>query len=83
MNIPMETVKSIYRRAIDPRASDGEGNVWWASVAEDVVAVLRAEDTAAAARVIAWWHHDWHEVGDSPRAAASRIRCASRALRVG
>lgn len=89
MDIPLDTVKVIYRRAIDPRASDGEGAAWWAAVAEEVIAVVRAEDAAAAAAaaaaasVIAWWHHDWHEVGDSAKAAAARIRHASRALRIG
>ncbi|WP_439672867.1 hypothetical protein AEMCBJ_33265 (plasmid) [Cupriavidus necator] len=83
MDIPLDTVKVIYRRAIDPRASDGEGAAWWAAVAEEVIAVVRAEDTVAAASVIAWWHHDWHAVGDSARAAAARIRRASHALRIG
>ncbi|QBY56406.1 hypothetical protein [Cupriavidus oxalaticus] len=83
MDIPLDTVKVIYRRAIDPRASDGEGAAWWAAVAEEVIAVIRAEDTVATASVIAWWHHDWHAVGDSARAAAARIRRACHALRIG
>ncbi|CAM3374857.1 hypothetical protein CBM2609_P80008 [Cupriavidus taiwanensis] len=81
MDIPRDTVKAIYRSAIDPRASDGEGAAWWDAVAAEVLAVARAEmNNAAAAAIIAWWHHDWSQVSDSPKAAAARIRRASRAL---
>lgn len=82
MDIPLDTVKAIYRRAIDAKATDGEGAAWWAAVASEVVAVIRAEDTAVAATVISWWHHDWSQVGDTAKAAASRIRRAARALKV-
>ena len=78
MSIPLETAKAIYRRAIDPRASDHEGEAWWAAVADEVNMVVSAKDAAAAAAVIAWWHHDWSQVADSPRAAAARIRRAAR-----
>ncbi len=78
MSIPLDTAKAIYRRAIDPRASDREGEAWWAAVAAEVNMVVSAKDAAAAAAVIAWWHHDWSQVADSPRAAAARIRRAAR-----
>ncbi|WP_228772599.1 hypothetical protein [Cupriavidus necator] len=77
--MPLETAKALYRRATEPNASDGEGEAWWAAVAAEVVAVAGAENTAAAA-IIAWWHHDWSQVGDTPKAAAARLRRASRAL---
>ncbi|MFJ4291314.1 hypothetical protein ACIP1U_16245 [Cupriavidus sp. NPDC089707] len=78
--MPLEAVKAIYRRAIDPKASDGEGEAWWAAVAAEVVAVAGAENTAEAAAIIAWWHHDWSQIGDTPNAAAARIRRAARAV---
>jgi hypothetical protein len=82
LDMPLETAKAIYRRAIEPNASDGEGEAWWAAVAAEVVAVAvaGAENTAAAAAIIAWWHHDWSQVGGTPKAAAARLRRASRAL---
>lgn len=82
MDISLDTVKSIYRRAIDDKVSDGEGSVWWADVAAEVIAVIQADGVAAAAKVIEWWHHDWSQVGDTAKAAAKRIRCAARALKV-
>ncbi|NOV27808.1 MULTISPECIES: hypothetical protein [Cupriavidus] len=78
MIIPLETAKAIYRRAIDPRASDHEGEAWWAAVADEVNMVVSAKDAASASAVISWWHHDWSQVADSPRAAAARIRRAAR-----
>jgi hypothetical protein len=33
MDIPADTIKAIYRRAIDPRASDSESAAWWDAVA--------------------------------------------------
>ncbi|QUN31942.1 hypothetical protein KB879_37245 (plasmid) [Cupriavidus sp. KK10] len=75
LDMPLETAKALYRRAIEPNASYGEGDAWWAAVAAEVVAVAGAENTAAAA-IIAWWHHDWSQV----EAAAARLRRASRAL---
>ncbi|KAI3602921.1 hypothetical protein D8I24_3099 (plasmid) [Cupriavidus necator H850] len=33
MDIPLDTVKAIDGRAIDLRASDGEGAAWWDTVA--------------------------------------------------
>lgn len=83
MNIPLDTVKTIYRRAIDAKATDGEGADWWAAVAAEVAAVIGAESVAAAATVIAWWHHDWTQVGDTAKAAASRLRRAGREFKVG
>lgn len=38
LDIPLETAKAIYRRALEPNASDGEGEAWWAAVAAEVVA---------------------------------------------
>lgn len=72
--------KAVYRVAIDPRASDGEGEAWWSSVHADLQRVVNARNAAAAADVLAWWHSDWEwgSVGDTPRAAATRIRAAAR-----
>ena len=82
MNVSLDTAKTIYRRAIDEKAHDGEGAAWWAAVAAEVAAVIQADSIAAAAKIIDWWHHDWSEVGDTAKAAAKRIRCAARALKV-
>ncbi|CAG9169935.1 hypothetical protein [Cupriavidus pinatubonensis] len=82
MNIPLDTAKAIYRRAIDAKATEGEGAAWWEDVATEMAAVIGAESTAAAAAIISWWHHDWGQVGDTAKAAASRIRRAGRALKV-
>ncbi|MFS8981555.1 hypothetical protein PO002_45700, partial [Cupriavidus necator] len=38
-DLPLEAVKSVYRRAIDAKASDAEGAAWWAAVAAGVGAV--------------------------------------------
>lgn len=81
MDIALDTVKAIYRRAIDPKATDGEGDAWWASVAAEVACVIRAKSTTTAAASIAWWHHDWSQVGDTAKAAATRIRRAARDLK--
>ncbi len=32
-------VRSIYRQAIDPSASDGEGDVWWSEVGAELSSV--------------------------------------------
>lgn len=47
----------------------------------EMILVLSARTSAEAAKVIAWWHSDWEwqAVGDSPKAAAQRIRAAARA----
>jgi len=82
MDIPLDAVKAIYRRAVDTKAGDGEGVAWWAAVATEVIAVIRAENSRAAAEIIAWWHHDWTQVGDTAKAAASRIRSTARAMKV-
>ncbi|MGF6637273.1 hypothetical protein [Paraburkholderia sp. MM6662-R1] len=81
MQITLDTAKTIYRNAIDPRTSDGEGAAWWDEVADEVCAVIAARSLREAAAVIEWWHHDWTEVSDAPRDAAKRIREAGRALR--
>ncbi|AVA38079.1 hypothetical protein ACUXAV_004939 [Cupriavidus metallidurans] len=82
MDIPLEVGKAIYRTAIDRKAHDAEGVAWWAGVVAEVAAVIRADNVSAAAQVILWWHADWTEVGDTARAAASRIRRAARNLKV-
>lgn len=81
MQITIDTAKAVYRKAIDPRASDGEGAAWWDEVADEVRDVIAARSLADAAAVIEWWHHDWTEVSDTSRDAARRIREAARALR--
>lgn len=78
--LTLEGAKTIYRAAVDGRASDAEGAEWWAAVHAELDQVLAARSTAEAARVIAWWHHDWTLVGDSAKAAAQRIRAAARAV---
>lgn len=82
VDVSLYTVKVIYRCAIDEKASDGEGADWWAAVAAEVIAVIRAKSIPAAAGVIDWWHNDWGQVGDTPKAAAQRIRSAARAQKV-
>lgn len=69
-------VKAIYRQAIDPSASDGEGDAWWSEVGAELSGVLAARTLSEAAAIITWWHHDWSSVGDTARAAAKRIRSA-------
>jgi hypothetical protein len=81
MQISLDTAKAVYRKAIDPRASDGEGAAWWDEVADEVRDVVAARSLADAAAVIEWWHHDWTAASDTPRDAARRIREAARALR--
>lgn len=80
MHITLNEAKAIYRAAVDPAAGDGEGETWWTAVATELAAVIRANSVATAGQVIAWWHHDWTAVGDSPRAAARRIRRAARQI---
>lgn len=80
--IPLDTAKALYREAIDPKASDGEGAEWWAAVAVDVDAVIQSGNAKEAASHIAWWHHDWSQVGDTAIAAAQRLRGAARAYKV-
>ncbi|WP_176091174.1 hypothetical protein [Burkholderia ambifaria] len=81
MQITLDTAKAVYRKAVDPRASDGEGAAWWDEVADEVRDVIAARSLADAAAVIEWWHHDWTEASDTPRDAARRIQEAARALR--
>ena len=77
MGLDLATVKTVYRKAIDARAHDAEGDAWWSEVAVEVQAVLDAPDRAAAARIIAWWHDDWSAIGDTATRAARRIRTAA------
>lgn len=80
MNISEDAAKAIYRRAIDSRASDGEGPHWWLEVTDEVKQVVAAKTITVAASIIAWWHHDWTMVNDSPRAAAGRIRRVAKEI---
>ncbi|WP_213781784.1 hypothetical protein [Caballeronia sp. dw_276] len=82
MAIALDAAKAIYRQAVDPRASDGEGAAWWDEVADEVRDVVAARSLHAASDVIQWWHHDWTSVSDTPRGAAKRIREAARAMRL-
>lgn len=77
-----DDAKAVYRRAIDATASDGEGKVWWAGVTDEIAQVVEAESDQAGAVIIAWWHHDWSSVGDTPLAAAGRIIAAARELNI-
>ena len=79
MLIAHDTAKAIYRKAIDHRASDSEGAVWWDEVADEVRDVVAARALGEAAAVIELWHHDWTVVSDTPQEAAKRIRDAARA----
>lgn len=81
MQITLAVAKAIYRKAIDTRASDTEGPVWWRHVADEMHDVIAARTLADAEALIEWWHHDWTEVSDTPRAAAKRIREAAREIR--
>jgi hypothetical protein len=36
--------------------------------------MIAAPDSAAAAGIIAGWHHDWRMVGQTPKHVAGRIR---------
>lgn len=51
-----------------------QGAQWWADVSAELDAVIAAPDSAAAAGIIAWWHHDWSMVGQTPKRVAGRIR---------
>lgn len=75
-----EQVMLIYQRAIDPTVGPGEGASWWGRVQREIEAVVAAPSAAAAAGVIAWWHHDWRDVGDTPLRAAGRIRTQARRM---
>ena len=73
--------KAVYRAAVDARASDSEGEAWWSDVHAELREVVAARTAGEAAKVIAWWHHDWQLVDDTPKAVALRIRAAARAAR--
>lgn len=75
----LDRAKAIYRAAVDPKASDAEGDAWWGAVHVEMIQVLAARTLPEAAQIIAWWHYDWSMVGDSAKAAAQRIRAADRA----
>ena len=84
MEITLEQVKEIYRDAIGPKACDGEGLDWWASVAVDVLAVVGAPSIWSAADRLAWWHSEWEweMIGESASEAAQRIRQSAQRLRL-
>lgn len=75
----LDAAKTIYRAAIDPRASDAEDEAWWSAVADELAEVIAAPTASEAAAVIGWWHREWASVNDTPRAAAARIRRTARA----
>ncbi|MEB2500790.1 hypothetical protein [Burkholderia cenocepacia] len=83
MQITLDMAKAIYREAIDPSAGDTEGSAWWEEVADEVREVVAARTIGIAAELIAWWHHDWTCINDTPQRAASRIRNAARRTRLG
>lgn len=71
----------IYQGAVDPTMGAEQGAEWWGEVSAELDAVVSAPDTATAAGIIAWWHHDWSTVGQTPQRVAGRIRRqASRVL---
>lgn len=45
MQVTLDAAKSIYRNAIDPRASDGEGATRWDEIADEIrdVGALRPQ----------------------------------------
>jgi hypothetical protein len=64
----------IYQGAVDPTMDAEQGAQWWEDVSAELDAVIAAPDSAAAASIIAWWHHDWSMVGQTPKRVAGRIR---------
>lgn len=79
-NPDIDNTKAIYRSAVDATATDGEGEAWWQEVQAELASVLDARTLTDAAAVIEWWHNDWTMIGDTPRAAAKRLRQAARAI---
>ena len=80
MTLSSDVLKTVYRQAIDPRASDREPTVWWDAVAQEMREVVLAGTDREAAAVIEWWHNDWASVSDTPVAAARRIRHTARQM---
>ncbi|EMM8281136.1 hypothetical protein E4L81_34720 [Pseudomonas aeruginosa] len=76
--LTQEQIKAVYRSAIDPNARDSEGMDWWEAVGAEIRAVISAPTAKEASMVIAWWHHDWCTVADTPLKAAQRIRSSAR-----
>lgn len=70
----------IYQRAVDATIGAEQGTQWWAEVSAELDAVIAAPDSTAAADVIAWWHHDWSMVGQTPKRVTSRIRRQAASL---
>ncbi|MFD1559621.1 hypothetical protein ACFSHT_28935 [Paraburkholderia silviterrae] len=80
MTLSFDEIRTLYRQAIDPRASDHEPSVWWDAVAEEMREVMSASTDREAAALIEWWHNDWTSVSDTPVAAARRIRRTARQM---
>jgi hypothetical protein len=64
----------IYQSAVDPTMGAEQGAQWWEDVSAELDAVIAAPDSVGAAGIIAWWHHDWSMVGQTPKRVAGRIR---------
>ena len=64
----------IYQGAVDATMGAEQGAQWWADVGAELVAVIAAPDTATAASIIAWWHADWRQVGQTPNRVTGCIR---------
>ncbi|QBR04404.1 hypothetical protein [Paraburkholderia pallida] len=80
MTLSFDVLKTVYRQAIDPRASDRDPSIWWDAVAQEMREVVLAGTDREAAAVIEWWHNDWASVSDTPVAAARRIRQSVRLI---
>jgi hypothetical protein len=80
---PAPDLRAIYRRAIDSRARDDELTAWRQAVETEIDSVIAAPTVEAAAALIAWWHYDWTQFGDTPEAAAARIWAAAADARGG
>lgn len=53
---------------------------WWEAVGAEIPAVISAPTAKVASMVIAWRHHDWSTVADTPLKAAQRIRSSAQKL---
>lgn len=69
-----EQAIQIYKSAVDSTMGAEQGAQWWAVVIAELDAVIAAPDSTVAAGIIAWWHHDWSTVDQTPKRVAGRIR---------
>lgn len=76
----LDLVMRVYQEAIDPAAGEGNGTSWWESVRAELEAIIAAPTASAAASIIAWWHHDWRDVSDTPVRAAGRVRRVAKKI---